>query len=665
MNENNKQYFHFTLGPVQSFVGQARRPRDFWAGSFLLSWLSGVAMLSVIKQQRERSGNSELDIDEIILFPSANKKFLDAIEKGVDKEEDKNNLKQGSIPNRFKATVNGNFKPQQVIDDVQKAWRALSDKIYKEEIQDHALKNTRAIWDRQIKYYWEMTWVLVDDIENSSALDCRKNWRSHYLPEETGIKCSLMGDWQELSGIKGVRSGDNTARKAFWQSIADKNGKTDFTEKEMLCAMSYIKRRFLKYFTDFSVLLANFTAYGWRLPKAVPSVSYIAAAPWFGKVLSDADESEIEQFYKSSEKLYGLSEYESKIKCIEDAHKNKRYKGIDGNAFHGIALDNINTTPDQDKAKPVKAALKKLKDAFGDISPFYAVLMMDGDSLGKQMSDVDKQKYITQGLSDFTQYVPDLVKKHNGFLIYAGGDDVLALVTLEDAFNCALAIRESYEQCFKETNDNLKDDIGKINECRKENNQRPTTFEKLEIKTSISAAIIYTHINSPLKSILHESHQLLDDVAKDNAGRDALAVRVYKGSGLVIEWAKKWDNALNKNDKSQLAIKEIIEQFQQIENRYVQFSSKFFYKIRQRFELLYGKDSEQTNPLDEEQAQKLMAMEYLQSLDDSKMTIETAEAIVKPLIEQCENAGKNHRITADFALLVRFLAQKGIDGGRS
>lgn len=28
--------FHFTLGPVQGFVAQARRTRDFWAGSFLL-----------------------------------------------------------------------------------------------------------------------------------------------------------------------------------------------------------------------------------------------------------------------------------------------------------------------------------------------------------------------------------------------------------------------------------------------------------------------------------------------------------------------------------------------------------------------------------------------------------------------------------------------------
>ena len=43
-------YFHFTIGPVQGFVAQARRTRDFWTGSFILSWLSAVAMLAVRQQ---------------------------------------------------------------------------------------------------------------------------------------------------------------------------------------------------------------------------------------------------------------------------------------------------------------------------------------------------------------------------------------------------------------------------------------------------------------------------------------------------------------------------------------------------------------------------------------------------------------------------------------
>jgi len=66
------RYFHLTLGPVQGFVAQARRSRDFWAGSFILSWLSGVAMSAVRTQGGE------------IIFPKADENFLAWL--GVTKE---------------------------------------------------------------------------------------------------------------------------------------------------------------------------------------------------------------------------------------------------------------------------------------------------------------------------------------------------------------------------------------------------------------------------------------------------------------------------------------------------------------------------------------------------------------------------------------------------
>ena len=45
-----ERYLHFTLGPVQSFVGQARRTRDYWAGSFILAYLTGHAMAAVLEK---------------------------------------------------------------------------------------------------------------------------------------------------------------------------------------------------------------------------------------------------------------------------------------------------------------------------------------------------------------------------------------------------------------------------------------------------------------------------------------------------------------------------------------------------------------------------------------------------------------------------------------
>ncbi len=624
----SSQYFHFTLGPVQSFVGQARRTRDFWAGSFLLSWLSGVAMNLVQAQ------------NGTIIFPEADPNFLDAIAGKPCTPP-----VQGSIPNRFKAKVDENFSPQYVTAGVQQAWKDLAKEIY-QEIAPRKNSNTEEIWQRQIEHFWDMNWVLTTNEQDNSVLDRRKNWRSQYFPDEPGIKCSLMGNWQELSGIVGVSSKNNNHRKEFWEKFRN-TWENDFSKKEQLCAISYIKRRFLNHFANFSTQIEfsgkKMFVHGWQIDIAVPSIAYLAAAPWFAQVLEHEKHNEIfKTFFTAAKSLGGLPEQDTALACIEKASTEKKHRGLDGNVFHELALDNSDTFSAREKAREVKRALQQLTSIYGPISPYYAVLVMDGDELGKQMSDPEKQQVITTCLAKFTAAVPDLVKKHNGFLIYAGGDDVLALVTLEDALPCALALRSHYEKCFQ------KEKAANI------------------LRTSISAAIIYTHITTPLKNILHESHELLDQIAKERAGRDALAIRVYKGGALGIEWARKWDEALTENN-DRYFLQELQQQFQTAAADGSSFSSKFFYKIRQRFALFQNAppDHDTEQDFTFKQAIDLLAVDYLQSLDHRKLSMDEAKKIITPLMQQAKNAAADNHITADAALLVRFLAQKGIEGGQS
>jgi len=94
------KFFHFTLGPVQSFVAQARRTRDLWAGSFLLSWLSGQAMKAVLDQGGK------------IIFPrvtDANGTPVDPMLKAIIGINGAPTPQIGSIPNRFKAEVPDDF----------------------------------------------------------------------------------------------------------------------------------------------------------------------------------------------------------------------------------------------------------------------------------------------------------------------------------------------------------------------------------------------------------------------------------------------------------------------------------------------------------------------------------------------------------------------------
>ncbi|MEE9304503.1 MAG: type III-B CRISPR-associated protein Cas10/Cmr2, partial [Thiotrichaceae bacterium] len=640
--------------PVQSFVSQARRTRDFWAGSFLLSWLSAVAIKAVTHQ-----GGT-------IIFPLADDNYLAFLE---GKGENGKAPQQGSIPNRFKAEITDfeNFKPEQVTEAIQEAWKALSEYIWDKDIyavfgDDPTLEKPGKIWDRQVPDFWDMSWVITDDIKDSSALDRRKNRRTYFTPDEPGVKCSMMNGWQELSGSARP---DRSEMNKFWDKLREqgkKGIKSDLSEKEALCAIAYIKRRFSRYFKDFKhEMKQGWTLKGWDVPSGVPSVSYMAAVHWLEKTMDSnnpVDAELLTNFSKEAKKLTGeYGEWTTEIKCLKDKG-NKYYKSLDGAVFYQNNLENSLRFPDDDNKKQAETVLKLLKqinqtENLESISPFYAVLMMDGDSLGKNMSDITKQDVITKGLADFTQNVPDIVYENNGFLIYAGGDDVLAILPLEDAIPCATALRTHYNQCFKNS----------------------------DLQTSLSGAIEFVHVKTPLTKILKDAHQLLDDIAKEKTGRDALAIRVWKPGGLQLQWAQPWEIALldTSDGSKKTYLEELVEIFKNNDQEDEQFSSKFLYKIRERFDLLNPVNIETPRVLNDDQAISLMAMEYLNSgknkhskIKDTEERVKKAKDVIYPLLKQCrpvtrdldknpEQWQRSPSLEVDAALLVRFLTHKGIE----
>jgi CRISPR-associated protein Cmr2 len=672
---SGKQYFHFTIGPVQGFVAQARRTRDFWAGSFILSWLATVAMNAVVMQESK----------EVIKFPLPDEKFMQAVESGNA------NIKQGNVPNRFKAEVSKAFKPALVEQAVRTAWKELAEAVWKADFSGVDNQSvTREIWERQIEGFWDIQWAVVDaDTKaEASTLDKLKNWRTHMPAAEAGVKCMMMDGLQELSGAKrpGRKEKDPDSPYAFWEKL--RQGKeTDLREKEYLCAVAYVKRRFVHSFNEsLSIPMPGdktWSAHGWTIPKNVPSVHYMAAAPWLAQLLTKARQDDdlsrlMWEFHDAAIQLTGgHPEWQSNIQCVRDADVHKKWQAIDGTVFFDAMLENkLLWAEKADDAKDLLKTLKKLRQQakLEPVSPFYAILTMDGDDLGKQMSDVDKQPYITKGLSDFTKQVETIVDRHSGFLVYAGGDDVLAILPLEYAMNCAVALRTAYDAVFTAIN------------------TKAQAEKHVWIQTSISAAIEYAHIKTPLGKVLGDSHKLLDNIAKDQHGRDSIACRVWKPGGLQMEWGMPWKLALD--DENHVYLDMIAEQFRagkdDSNNEREQFASKFFFRIRERFELLNPTDVGEDPIFDVrdgegfDKAVSLMAMEYLNSgvaKANHIKTMEQARGIIKPLLTQCRHAVRKvdyqgdtkskpqigyeveakYGFKADAALLVRFLAHKGIE----
>ncbi len=150
--------------------------------------------------------------------------------------------------------------------------------------------------------------------------------------------------------------------------------------------------------------------------------------------------------------------------------------------------------------------------------PYVAVLAFDGDHMGEL---VDKQKKegadgvrkISAALSGFAlDEVPRIVKEHDGYLIYAGGDDVLAILPSSKAVACAQAIREAFHE------------VG-------------------QFRLDGSCGIAVGHCQGAPLQMLVKNAQRMESVAKNRYGRGALAVAVYKRSGEILEWGTKWGTA--------------------------------------------------------------------------------------------------------------------------
>lgn len=613
----NKRYLHFTIGPVQNFVAQSRRTRDLLVSSFLLSYLSGQAMMAVIEAggeiefpyvQDQADSNEKAEIIHPLL-----KAIASTSKEGTSKER----LWIGSLPNRFKAKIPEQFDPKMCTRRVMEHWRTISEAVWnyvfaKQQLTSKRTEEIREIWDRQVNGFWDIAWAIGDD---SDVLDRRKNWRSYIPTEEERDKCTLISNLQEISGY--FRSKE---QKNFWEELRKQLDLFDLAPNERLSAIGLIKRFFPRVTKD---------AIGWEFPKEAvyfPSVVYLSAFPWILRAVKEHKE-EAENFGHQANQ-YGIKNYSRKntfpdLNALTPDGKSKLYQfaHLEGSCFYG------NWEKQENKSDiELKETYEQLKEKMkGEPTPYYAVLLMDGDRLGANIAKhgVD----VSRVLDLFSKDLGEIVRKHNGVTVYAGGDDVLALLPFNKALPVAVKLREKYLDAFSET--------------RKKNPELENDFDG-----TISAAVLFSHYYAPLKNVLQYAHIMLDEVAKDQCGRDSLAVAMWKRSGPGWQWAAKWEKVYKRSDESRKTILEqLAEKFKEGQET---LSGSFLYKWRESYEQV---------PFSKEELTKLITADYLRIMKiNSNEKRERAQNQIQELVELCSVSGS---FKTDGALLVRFLGQKG------
>lgn len=147
-----------------------------------------------------------------------------------------------------------------------------------------------------------------------------------------------------------------------------------------------------------------------------------------------------------------------------------------------------------------------------DLPQYFAVIAMDGDKMGETLSGFKSREehlQFSRSLVAFANDVKGIAKTHSATLIYAGGDDVLAVIDAKQALKFARELSDRFKTCVNKT---------------------------------ASAGIAVAHRKTPLQDVVHAAHAA-ESRAKQVYNRDALAVSIYKRSGEILEWGCKWNSA--------------------------------------------------------------------------------------------------------------------------
>ncbi len=633
---------HFSLGPVQGFISMARRTRDFWAGSFILSYLAGCAMLEVIKAKGELRIPAVQDENGKIIDPLLEAISKRSSSKGILVSE---RLEVATLPNRFQAEVPEDFNPSLCVKAVMEAWTQMAEEVWQAYVQPAAPfgKDTQKIWERQINGFWEVIWAIGDD---PSLLALRKNWRTYVPPVEPKDKCTLMGSMQEISGY--LRSREKKFQNEFWEKLRGQVGDLNLAEDERLCAVALVKRLF--------PLVAE--SFLWRVPQRYPSTPFLAAVPWIEQVCRRQPEK-ARQYAAQAAKLPGVGRRENPErfrrlkKVLEDYPETREFASLDGNCFFDSSLANANNwnqrTGQGLKGADLRRELKsKLLKLAPPASPFYAMLTMDGDRMGELLKEYPRNN-VSSALLNFSKSVQDAIKDNNGVVVFSGGDDVLALLPVQGALPAAVQMQKAYRQSFAEAGVD---------------------------KGTISGAVVYAHFTVPLTAVYRKAHRLLDDVAKEKSGRDSLAITVWKGAGPVLTWSAPWKVVIAGENN---VFAGLVDAFRGGDKGQKEFSSSFFYNLRSRFEILQGKGERETSEIgidgglklaEEEDVVDILTAEYLKNRE-RQCTPEEARERVKKLLAVCRRCWRDDKgnicesdsvLSFDGALLVKFLAGEEVVG---
>jgi CRISPR-associated protein Cmr2 len=563
-NHGGVALLSFALGPVQEFIAAAHTVRDLWSGSMLLAWITFQAMLPVI----ETCGPTALVYPSLRGLP-----WLDAWLREQQTLADRvhaphdGQLSVPCLPNRFLAVVPLKMAErlaQGCRESGKRAWVKIASAVHDQLNPIFGGLAPDAPWDRhwdaQVDQFFsfQTSWFQRRDLKTDLLESLLKReiapsirrladripererpkydqkkvgeWQAmveysarlmeaqrsvRHIPqvapseqqERYPKKCSLLGSFEQMGPA------ELSASDSFWGQAAERPVKgIRLRRGERLCAISLVKR--------FSSRVFFKKRLGLKSTPDFEDTATIAARIWL--------------------KMAGIDP--------------NAYEPWNGQWLHwpkrDLELDDAAPEPLWKKI----VALRGTGNGKAPVPTYYAILMLDGDhmgrwlsgekaprireiihpkmaayfdALGQEASAVLEEKRpvgpamhaaISQALANFAIHaVPEIVSRHQGTLIYSGGDDVLALLPLDTALTCAREIQAAFQ--------------GRAGGADAPGFYRHEGRDLLMMgpTATLSGGMAIVHYKYDLRRALNEARSA-EKTAKQQ-GRDALVIRACRRSG--------------------------------------------------------------------------------------------------------------------------------------
>jgi CRISPR-associated protein Cmr2 len=234
----------------------------------------------------------------------------------------------------------------------------------------------------------------------------------------------------------------------------------------------------------------------------------------------------------------------------------------------------------------------------------------------------------SEALGNFANFAcRSIVEFHDGRLIYAGGDDVLALVPATKALDCAFALRRAFrgdldpdEECDAAVFDTYQRQRGFLRlrkpdgfDPRRDYGRQPYEYDVLVPGPSaeVSAGIAIGHAKSPLQDLVREA-RAAEKRAKDpdQGGRASLALTVLKRSGEILQWGCKWE--VRSNEEAPAEVHPGFALLRSIVRRLTEKSleSRFPQKMLALIEPYQGIGGHEDDPHFSAQRQEILAADF-------------------------------------------------------